>query len=77
MNFLSSIKPSENFKTGDKILELKILLTNGKELWVVLLEKAWAKLNVNYAKTIWGEPQDVFDVITNAYSEKIRITNNK
>ena len=47
--------------------------TNGNELWVVLLEKAWAKLNGNYAKAIGGEPHEVFDAITNAYSEKIKV----
>ena len=51
--------------------------TNGNELWVILLEKAWAKLNGNYAKAIGGEPHEVFDVITNAWSEKIKIDNSK
>ena len=41
------------------------------ELWVVLLEKAWMKLNGNYAKAIGDEPHEVFDAITNAYSEII------
>ena len=49
--------------------------TNGNELWVILLEKAWAKLNGNYAKAIGGEPNEIFQVITNAYSRKIKVKN--
>ena len=49
--------------------------TNGNELWVILLEKAWAKLNGNYAKAIGGEPHEIFQVITNAYSRKIKVKN--
>ena len=49
--------------------------TNGNELWVILLEKAWAKLNGSYAKAIGGEPHEIFQVITNAYSRKIRVKN--
>ena len=35
------------------------------------------KLNGNYAKAIVGELYEVFDIITNTHSEKIRITANK
>ena len=49
--------------------------TNGNELWVILLEKAWAKLNGNYAKAIGGEPHEIFQVITNAFSRKIKVKN--
>ena len=40
-----------------------------KELWVVLLEKAWAKLNGNYAHSLDGSPSEVFDALTDAYTE--------
>ena len=49
--------------------------TNGNELWVILLEKAWAKLNGSYAKAIGGEPHEIFQVLTNAYSRKIKVKN--
>ena len=54
-------------------LNFSFTSTNGNELWVVLLEKAWAKLNGCYAKVIGGEANEVFDIITNTYSEKIKI----
>ena len=58
-------------------LNFSFTSTNGNELWVVLLEKAWAKLNGCYAKVIGGEANEVFDIITNTYSEKIKIKRDK
>ena len=49
--------------------------TNGNELWVILLEKAWAKLNGNYARIIGGDPHEIFEVLTNAYCEKFLFKN--
>ena len=54
-------------------LNFSFTSTNGNELWVILLEKAWAKLNGCYAKVIGGEANEMFDVLTNTYSEKIKI----
>ena len=47
--------------------------TNGNELWVILLEKAWAKLNGCYARIIGGEAHEIFEMITNTHSERIKI----
>ena len=49
------------------------------ELWLCLLEKAWAKINGCYAKIgCGGTPNEVFDVLTEAYSEYATVNaNNK
>ena len=48
-----------------------------KDIWVSLLEKAWAKVNGCYAK-IGGHisPYEVFDVLTDSYTEVININPN-
>ena len=51
--------------------------TNSNEIWVMLLEKAWAKVNGNYARIISGEPTEALDILTDAYSYKINLSNIK
>ena len=47
------------------------------EIWVALMEKAWAKVNGNYIRIgCGGTPNEVFDVLTEAYSEEIIIKQN-
>lgn len=42
---------------------------NGKEVWVLLIEKAWAKINGGYLNTISGYPTDPFTALT-GFSKK-------
>ena len=60
--------------TGKKFKKFAFSSSGGKELWVALLEKAWAKINGNYAKIgCGGSPTEVFDVLTEAYTEQVPI----
>ena len=63
--------------TGKYFKQLVFSSSNGNELWVVLLEKAWAKVNGSYARIgCGGMPHEVFDVITESYSQVISVTEN-
>ena len=60
--------------TGKKFKKFAFSSSGGKELWVALLEKAWAKINGNYAKIgCGGSPTEVFDVLTEAYTEQVQV----
>ena len=49
----------------------KFAKPNGLELWVVILEKAWAKINSGYSLTISGWPSDPLSALTGFSTEKI------
>jgi len=49
--------------------------TNGNELWVILLEKAIAKVFGNYARTCGGFPEEIFQLTTNAPTVVYMINN--
>ena len=49
----------------------------GEELWVILLEKAWAKANKNYENIEAGDPVEAFSFLTGAPSFQLYNGNDK
>ena len=44
------------------------------KIWVNLMERAWAKVNGNYIPIVCGgSPNEVFDILTEAYSEEVAV----
>ena len=48
---------------------------NGKELWVVILEKAWAKVHGDYLSIIGGFSDEAFRDLTGAPSRMVDLRN--
>lgn len=48
--------------------------SKGKEMWVSMLEKAWAKVHGSYERIIKGSPQNVLRDLTGAPTYNIDIT---
>ncbi len=44
------------------------------ELWVILLEKAYAKLHKSYAAIVGGSPLDAYLTLTGCYCLKIALS---
>jgi len=51
--------------------ELKFCRPNGNELWAMILEKAWAKVNGGYALIIAGWPSDPLVALTGFNCQKL------
>jgi len=61
----------DNFVVNKGTNDLKFAKTNGRELWAIILEKAWAKVNGGYVNTIAGNPSDALMTITGFSVERI------
>ena len=63
---------------GVNFKQLAVAKSPENQIWVSLIEKAFAKINGNYIRIgCGGTPNEVFDVLTEAYSEEIPINNDK
>ena len=67
------VYPSYNNKSFNIVFSS----TNSNEIWIMLLEKAWAKVNGNYSRIISGQPIEALDILTDAYSYQINLKNIK
>ena len=57
---------------GDKPKKFAMSYSRENEIWVSLIEKAWAKVNGNYIRIAsGGSPNESFDVLTEAYNEEV------
>lgn len=61
----------DHFPVQQGTTNLKYAKPNGNELWVVLLEKAWAKVNGGYANIVSGWPCDPLSALTGFASSKL------
>ena len=59
----------DDFFPTDKIGEPAFSKAQGNELWVMLLEKAWAKINGTYEGTIEGSPFEAFNFLEPCVSQ--------
>ena len=60
-----------------KLKKISFAHSKYNEIWINLLEKAWAKINGCYAQ-ISGKftPYEIFDILTEAYTEVTYINKN-
>lgn len=63
-----------SYKEQEKYLhdsEFPFTRPNKKELWVLILEKAWAKVSGGYSNTIGGKTDEVFKALTGCDTESM------
>ena len=56
----------------DNPSQLQFAKPNNNEIWVLLLEKAWAKVNGGYTNIIGGSPRSALKALTGFCSENIK-----
>ena len=54
------------------IHSLKFAKPNNNEIWVLLIEKAWAKINGGYSNIIGGSPREALKALTNFANETLQ-----